>query len=77
MTPRPPSFPPSPSPPPLPPAPPQLLLVRAVHSCLRLLPCHKMAVQLLSRNATMGLKYRLSSSLAAAGNEAPLVRARV
>jgi len=46
-----------------------LLLVRAVHSCLRLLPCHKTAVQLQSRNASMGLKYRLSTSLAPPSNE--------
>jgi hypothetical protein len=46
-----------------------LLLVRAVHSCLRLLPCHKTAVQLQSRNASMGLKYRLSTSLASLSNE--------
>ena len=46
-----------------------LLLVRAVHSCLRLLPSHKTAVQLQSRNASMGLKYRLSPSLASPSNE--------
>lgn len=46
-----------------------LLLVRAVHSCLRLLPCHQTAVRLQSRNASMGLKYRLSTSLASPSNE--------
>jgi hypothetical protein len=46
-----------------------LLLVRAVHSCLRLLPCHKTAVQMQNRNASKWLKYRLSTSLASMSNE--------
>jgi hypothetical protein len=46
-----------------------LLLVRAVYSCLRLLPGHKTAVQLQSCSASMGLKYRLSNSLATPSNE--------
>ncbi len=45
-----------------------LLLMRAVYSCLRLLPCHKTATQLHSRGAT-GLKFRLSTSLASPSNE--------
>mmetsp|Transcript_44529 Transcript_44529/g.140485 ORF Transcript_44529/g.140485 Transcript_44529/m.140485 type:complete len:522 (+) Transcript_44529:381-1946(+) len=46
-----------------------LLLVKSVYSCLRLLPCHKTVFQLQYRNASCGLKYRLSTSLSLQQNE--------
>mmetsp|Transcript_42899 Transcript_42899/g.99690 ORF Transcript_42899/g.99690 Transcript_42899/m.99690 type:complete len:435 (+) Transcript_42899:167-1471(+) len=40
------------------------LLVRSVHSCLRMLPCHKMLAKIRGRGdgSGRGLKYRLSTS---------------
>jgi len=48
------------------------LLVRSVHSCLRMLPCHKTVSKLRCKDPSLGLKYRISSSTAAERYEQPL-----